>query len=242
MQTLHKVLPLAIAAVFAQGAGAAQASAEKAGSAQQAATAGAPVAIGTTRTASGTIESIDSAQRRVVIKGDDGGSATMFVGPQVKDFENLKTGDKVTLQFNEAIALAVAKSDKGDLGEIRRRVESAAVSQAPAGGKPGIAAMERTTVAANVFEIDKDSGTLTLRGTEGKPMQMKVRDKQALKDIEKNDQVIVSYVEASVLSIKPGSSESSAGSSGGGNQADKQQSGSTATGSTATSSSAAGMK
>ncbi len=86
MQTLYKVLPLAIAAVFAQGAGAAQSTAEKSGNAQHAATAGSPVAIGTTRTASGTIESIDSDKRRVVIKVDDGGSATMFVGPQVKNF------------------------------------------------------------------------------------------------------------------------------------------------------------
>src|SRR5688572_2857283 len=121
MSKLHKILPLAIAAVFAQGAGAQQPT--KGASSAQQSVAIAPVGLANTRTVSGTVESVDTADRRVVLKAKDGTRATIVMGPRVKDFGNLENGDEVTVRYSEAMALAVAKGDQKDLGEIRRQVE-----------------------------------------------------------------------------------------------------------------------
>lgn len=207
MSKLHKILPLAIAAVFAQGASAQQPS--NATSGAQQGSAAAPVGVVYTRTLSGTVEAIDTSARRAVLKGEDGTMTVVVMGPQVKDFNNLKKGDEVTVKYSEALALAVAKGDQRDLGEIRRWVEAEAVRQGPAGGKPSLSAMERTTLVANVFQIDRQAGTLTLRGTSGVPVQMRVQDKKSLQGIEKNDQVVVSYMEAAALSVERGSSSAS---------------------------------
>jgi hypothetical protein len=213
MSKLHKILPLAIAAIFAQVAGAQQPS--KGGSSAQQSPATAPVGVASTRTVSGTVESIDTADRRVVLKGEGGAMVTVVMGPQVKDFGNLKKGDEITIRYSEATVLALAKGDQNDLGEIRRRVEAEAVRQSPAGGKPGLSAMERTTLMANVFQIDRQAGMITLRGTEGVPVEMRVQDKKLLQGIEKNDQVVVSYMEAAALSVDSRSSSASSGSKSG---------------------------
>ena len=155
----------------------------------------------------GKVTAIDPVKRQVSVTGDDGGVATLFVGPEIRNFENLKVGDHVTASYTEAHSLAIAKGEKGNeakLGELRMKIESQAANQAPAGGKPGLSAMQRTTMVANVFQIDRDRGILTLRGTSGVPVDVHVPDKEMLNQIGINDQLVVGYRHASVVSIQPG--------------------------------------
>lgn len=162
--------------------------------------------------AAGTVTSIDRINRLVAMKGHDGRMVSLLVGPNIRNFENLKVGDEVTVRFTEAYALAIAKGEKDDeskIGELRTKVEAESAKQAAPGGKPGLATMEQTTMVANVFEIDRERGILTLRGTDGVPVDIKVPDRQALSQINPNDQVVIGYRRGSVVAIEPG------GSSGG---------------------------
>lgn len=159
-------------------------------------------------TLSGEVTAIDRAARTVAVRGDDGAVATLTVGPNVNNFDRLQPGDRVTLRYSEAVSLALAKGS-GDtdaqLGEIRTKVEADSSRQvAPGAGKPGLAVTDRTTVVANVFEIDRERGLLTLRGTDGVPVDIKVEDRQALAQFDVNDQIVIAYREAAVVSIQPG--------------------------------------
>lgn len=226
-----KILPLAIAAAFTQGAVAAGEASLPAkidrpiDISRDAAKVGdqgpgnpavlGPVANVDRAQMTGTVQQIDRERRLVTIRSDDGRSVVMAAGPDVRNFENLKKGDRVDATFSEATALAVAKGGTGrdfDLGEIRTRVEAQAASQAPAGGKPGMKAMERTTLVANVFQIDRDRGILTLRGTSGEPVDVRA-SKEALKGISKDDQVVISYVQAAAVTIEPSTKSAGGGSS-----------------------------
>lgn len=162
----------------------------------------------------GEVTAIDSAKRRIRIEGDNGRVATMVVGPKVPNFDKLKVGDEVTMRYTEAVSLAIAKGGIGTeakLGEIRTKVEADAARVA-ADGKPGISAMQRSTVVANVFEIDRERGILTLRGTDGVPVDIKVPDKQALQQFAIDDQVVIGYREAATISIEPGDTQRDASS------------------------------
>lgn len=155
----------------------------------------------------GKVAAINPGIRHVIVNGDDGRTTAMFVGPNVRNFENLKLGDRVTVRYTEALALAIAKGGPGtesQIGEIRTKVEADAARQAAPGGKPGMSAMERTTLVANVFEIDRERGILTLRGTDGVPVDIKVPDKNALNQIKLNDQIVIGYRQSAALSIEPG--------------------------------------
>lgn len=153
----------------------------------------------------GTVTGIDRAERRIMARDERGRVMTLAVGPEVNNFENLRQGDQVTLRYTEAEAVALAKQtdQRQDWGEIRSRVESTASAQAPAGAsRPGMGSVEQTTVVANVFDIDRQRGILTLRGTSGEPVDIMASPK-ALEQIDRNDQIAISYIEATAVEISP---------------------------------------
>lgn len=82
----------------------------------------------------------------------------------------------------------------------------ALLAQAPAGGaaeklpaKGGVGAVQvRGTIAA----IDKDKGTVTLKGPGGRTVTLEVRDKQKFDVIKVGDPVVARYVEALAIQVK----------------------------------------
>ena len=58
---------------------------------------------------SATITAIDKATRDVTLKGQQGNLMTVTAGPEVKNFDKLKVGDQVDLQYIEALTLELKK-------------------------------------------------------------------------------------------------------------------------------------
>jgi ribosomal 50S subunit-recycling heat shock protein len=55
------------------------------------------------------VEAIDYQKRTIALKGPAGNVRTFKVDKSVKNFDEIKKGDQVVLQFTEALALAVVK-------------------------------------------------------------------------------------------------------------------------------------
>ncbi|HVL59477.1 MAG TPA: hypothetical protein VM491_23540, partial [Burkholderiaceae bacterium] len=215
MHHLRTLISVAVAAALTQGFAAAQqasangspntaraAAATNQGdpSVAQQATITAPVAVGETLIVKGTVEAIDKDKRRVTLKGDDGRTIRMYVGQGIPNFDKIKSGDRVTARFTEAVALSLAEGTGSD---IRSRVEAEAGRVAEK-GKPGVQDLERSTIVANVMDVDRNAGSVTLRGVSGEPIRLKVQDKQALKDIDAGDQIVATFVESAAVSIEAG--------------------------------------
>jgi len=58
----------------------------------------------------GSVQSIDSKNRTIDLKGPAGNVRTYKVDKAVKNFDQIKKGDQVVLRFTEAVALSVVKS------------------------------------------------------------------------------------------------------------------------------------
>src|SRR5262245_11310999 len=56
-----------------------------------------------------TIETIDSTNRVIALKTDDGHVETFVAGPEVKRFNELKVGDQVTFHYTESLAYDLRK-------------------------------------------------------------------------------------------------------------------------------------
>ena len=56
-----------------------------------------------------TITAIDAASRAITVKGPQGKEVTVTAGPEVKNFAQLKVGDKVDLTYAEALTLELKK-------------------------------------------------------------------------------------------------------------------------------------
>ena len=58
---------------------------------------------------SAKIDAIDQGTRLVTLKDKDGNLKTIYAGPEVKRFDELKVGDTVTFRYYESVAYSIRK-------------------------------------------------------------------------------------------------------------------------------------
>ena len=150
----------------------------------------------TTITAS--VEAVDAANRTVTLKGPRGNVHTLPVGPQVKNFDKIKVGDRVAVRYYEALSLELKKGGSG----IRERSEREGTAQAKPGEQPAAAAARQVTVVADVVGVDAKRQVVTLRGPK-RTVELKVRDPEQIKRVKVGDQVEATYTEALAVSVEP---------------------------------------
>ena len=160
-----------------------------------------PVGAVDATTLNGKVTAIDKSARSVTVQGDKGETISLYIGPNISNFDNLKVGDQVAARYTEAVALAIAKGGSSD---IRTKVEADAARMAPQGGKPGMSAMKRTTVTANVVAVDREHGRVKLKGIGPTPVTFRVQDRKTLSQLKPDDQVVISYEQAAAIAIAPG--------------------------------------
>jgi hypothetical protein len=145
-----------------------------------------------------TISAIDAAKREITLKGPDGKDTTVVAGPEVKNFSQLKVGDKVDIQYVEALVLELKKG--GGLPVARTEKES--MTSAKPGETPGAKGSRKVTVVGDVIALDPATQTVTLKGPQ-RTADLKVRDKKQFDLISKGDQIEATYTEALAVAVKP---------------------------------------
>lgn len=145
----------------------------------------------------GVVEAIDLPTRHVTLKDSHGKLIPLAIGPEARNLEQLKVGDRVTVRYAQALTLTLVKD--GD--QIRSRVDSPITgSRTVKGERPGGSLGREVEVTANVVAVNRKTKMITLRGTEYE-VDLKVRDPDQLKMIKVGDQVHATYTEAVALSI-----------------------------------------
>ena len=145
-----------------------------------------------------TISALDAAKREITLKGPDGKEVTMVAGPEVKNYGQLKVGDKVDIQYVEALVLELKKG--GGLPVARTEKES--MTSAKPGETPGAKGARKVTVVGDVIALDAATQTVTLKGPQ-RTADLKVRDKKQFDMISKGDQIEATYTEALAVAVKP---------------------------------------
>ena len=144
-----------------------------------------------------TITAIDPATREVTLKGPKGNEATVLLGPEVKNFSQMKVGDVVNAEYVEALTLELKKGGQAVPG----RTENAGATAAKAGEKPAGMVGRQVTVTASVIALDPPTQTVTLKGPK-QTVDVKVADPEQFKRISVGDQVEATYTEALAISVE----------------------------------------
>jgi Cu/Ag efflux protein CusF len=145
-----------------------------------------------------TITAIDKATRDVTLKGPQGNEMTVTAGPDVKNFDNLKVGDQVNLNYIEALTLELKKGG----GLLVQRSEKAGAAGAKPGEKPAGAVGRQVTVVADVVAVDPAKQTVTLKGPQ-RTVNLRIPDPEQFKRVAKGDQVEATYTQAVALAVEP---------------------------------------
>lgn len=143
------------------------------------------------------VESIDATARTITLKMPNGMQRTVALGPEVRNFDQIKAGDRVTARFIESLAIKVAKTKEAPAASEKQTVELA-----PKGEKPGMIAVDTAEMTASVQKIDYKKRLITLKGPEGNERTFEV-DKSAkkFKNIRKGDNVYIRFTQAVAISV-----------------------------------------
>ena len=150
-------------------------------------------------TVEATVEAINYNSRMVTLRGPKGKVVTMHVDERARNFNQIKVNDLVEAEYFEAVALYVQKHDGGQ----PVAGEGTAVSLAPLGEKPGVAAVDTMVVKATVIDIDYDARKVVLKVPDGRYITLIVdKDASNLGKVKQGDQVVARYTLALAISVK----------------------------------------
>ena len=159
------------------------------------------VTVGDTIDRTLNVQSIDYATRMVTLTGD-GGTVVVHAGPEVRNLDQVRPGDRVRVQYREAIAAQLVKPGTGVAG-----VESAAVAaRALPGDRPFAATAQQTRMTVKVYDVDTIANVVEVTGPSGYNRRVRVMDPKArefIRGLKPGDQVEVTITEAAAISVQP---------------------------------------
>jgi hypothetical protein len=164
-----------------------------------------PVNIENTREVSATVESVDTTRRLLGLREQTGEKFTIEAGPEVRNFAQIKVGDRVVARYYEALAATLRHRGDGS-GETQAPVTDAVVGRAAAGDRPGIAAGTQTQQTVRITVVDKKNHVVSFYGSDGLARSIPIRTPQGQAFADKlkaGDEVEVSYTEAVALTVEP---------------------------------------
>lgn len=148
------------------------------------------------------IMAIDAPTRKVTLKTTAGKTVDMTVGDEARNFDQLKVGDMVTVEYTEALTVSLKKGS-GAATLQERQIEE----RAQPGAKPGGRVGREVTVVAQVVSVNKDAQIVTVKGPKGRVIDLMVEDPAQMKDVKKGDRVQAVYTEAVAVSVTPGTAK-----------------------------------
>lgn len=144
------------------------------------------------------VESIDKASRSIVLKNAKGEQMKVIAGDEIKNFDQIKTGDQVVTTYTQELMMTLKKGG----GALRERIDSSQQGSAAAGQKPAAYEAKEVAFIADVQQVDLKKRTVTLRRAK-KTVTLKIRDPEQLKLISKGDQVEGIFAEAVAVAVVP---------------------------------------
>jgi Cu/Ag efflux protein CusF len=158
-----------------------------------------PVTLGVAVSETAVIVAIDSAARLVTLKAEDGTLDTVYCGPDVKRFDELKVGDKVTFRYHESMVFAIQKP-----GATPPAAETMGITRGE-GSKPGGTIAKQMTAVVTVLALDLKTPSITIQTEDGSKMTFKVDEKKNLEGVKVGDKVQITYTQALAISVAPAS-------------------------------------
>ncbi len=144
------------------------------------------------------IEAIDKTERLVVLKDADGETESIYCGPEVKRFDELKVGDTVTFRYYESVAYEIRKPGQPS----RLPAQTEATITRGQGARPSGTIAEQETATVTIKAIDAKVPSVTVLTEDGRTVSFKVQDKKHLKDVKVGDKVELAYTQALMISVK----------------------------------------
>jgi Cu/Ag efflux protein CusF len=144
------------------------------------------------------ITAIDHDARMITLEDEDGNVESIYAGPEIKRFDELKVGDKVTFRYYESLVSQIRKAGaaaptpgKGTPTLVRGT-----------GAKPSGTLSQQLSATVTVKAIDATVPSVTVTLEDGRSMSFKVEDKKNLEGVKVGDKVDITYTAAVMITVQ----------------------------------------
>lgn len=144
------------------------------------------------------ITAIDHDARMVTLKDDEGNFESIYCGPEVKRFSELKVGDKVTFRYYESLVSQIRKP--GEAAPPAGKADPTLVRGT--GPKPSGTLSQQLSATVTIKAIDLKVPSVTVTLEDGRTMSFKVEDKKNLEGVKVGDRVDITYTAAVMITVK----------------------------------------
>jgi Cu/Ag efflux protein CusF len=164
----------------------------------------APVGEATMTEVTATIEDLDLETRMVTLKGPAGKKVTTEVSPKVKNLDQVKVGDEVTVQYYLAVMVSAKKV--GDDRSRKEEVVKSGAAVAEAGDLPAGVAGREVRATVEILGTDPYKKAIAFRPADGKYREVSMDAPHLegrLEEFKEGDMVEVVYREALAVFVEP---------------------------------------
>ena len=144
------------------------------------------------------IVKIDKDSRAITLKNEEGKEWTFTAGSEVRNFDQLKRGDLVIMEYYSGLAIALEPKGSG----LEERASELEVERAKAGEKPGMKVTASTYILAEITAVNTKYRVVAIEGPEN-TLILKVSDEIDLSQIEVGQQIEALYTESYAISVVP---------------------------------------
>ena len=145
----------------------------------------------------GSVIKTDKKTRTITFKNNEGESK-FVAGPEIKNFDQIKKGDRLSVTYQLAVAIELIKT-KSD--GVRSKVETNTVTTSKGNEKPAETIANKTTIIADIVEVNREKKLVSVKGPSGKITTVVVKNPALLADVNAGEQVKVIYYDAMAASI-----------------------------------------
>ncbi len=148
----------------------------------------------------GRVTDIDSNARLITVTDDAGDSIQIEAGPDVRNFDQIREGDTVSVRYMVALAVGIQPAGDAKPGVY----ESTDDHYARTGERPARGQTKVTTIVAPITAVDVANHTLTLMGPEGNEWTFYVEkpaNQARLATLKDGDMLQVSFITALAASV-----------------------------------------
>jgi hypothetical protein len=138
----------------------------------------------------------------VTVRGPQGNVVEIEAGPEVRNLPQVKVGDEVVVVYYAALAAEFKEPGTGVQGVS----EEVGAGRAAEGERPGAGIGRRVTATVVIDSVDTETNTVSFVGPAGVLRTVDVQDPAAqafIKELEKGDEVELTYTEAFAISVEP---------------------------------------
>jgi hypothetical protein len=148
-------------------------------------------------TATAKVTAVDPAKRTVTLTNEAGAANTYKLRKAVRNFDQIKVGDKIKATLVDSVAVVVRKSSTpADTGE------RGVVAIAPKGAMPGVIMAKTRQITAKIVSVDTTARTVTIEGPMGGTPTIKVGPKVNLDQLQKGDDVTLRVTDALAIRVE----------------------------------------